>query len=167
MTNLNLSAPWNIYRNKLAAMFEHDNEVDVSDISEVSEGNSSELEITVRVETHAKADALIKLLKPTVHFGGVSVHVNVVEANTEETPESILKAAFSYNPVINFIDSYVDDTNSHHTFAVFEPGIVQFFADDLSDYYGNFNALYEDVARELFVEMDGTGYSTALLDEWE
>ena len=45
-----------------------------------------------------------------------------------------------------------DFAGTHLGFVLFKPEVIQFLDDDTSDYYGNWNGLAEDIAREIFVE---------------
>ena len=157
----NLSAPWYEHQKKLAAMFELDEDVSVSPISDGEDGPY----ITVSVSNHAKAAALGKILKKSVEFGGVTLNVTVVDVAAEETPAEIARAAFAYNRMVRDIRTDTDAAGAEHTYVIFEPDVMQFFNDDLSDYRGNFNALFEDAARDLFAVDPSVNFCTADLRE--
>ena len=159
--NLKLTAPWHIFRNKLAAMFELDEEVSVSPVSDGENGKY----ITVSVSNHAKAAALGKILPKSVEFGIVPLTVTVTDVAAEETPAEIARAAFAYNRMVRDIRTDTDAAGAEHTYVIFEPDVMQFFNDDLSDYQGNFNALFEDAARDLFDVDPSVNFCTADLRE--
>lgn len=161
MKNVNLSTPWHIYRNKLAALFELDDDVTVSPVSSKGEA----MEVAVSVKNHAKAEALGQLLKPSVTFGNITLDVIVSDDSGEMTPDQIVRSAFAYNGLVNRIETFTDAAGAEHLYVVFDPDVIQFFADDLSDYRGNYNGLAEDVARELFDADVSVNFCTADLRE--
>ena len=46
------------------------------------------------------------------------------------------------------------------TYVVFRNEVVQYYTDDLGDYFGMASTLYEDIARDLFSEVDGIYFCT-------
>ena len=44
----------------------------------------------------------------------------------------------------------IDVTGTHNGYVVFEPEIIQFYDDNLSDYHRNWSGLAQNIARELF-----------------
>ena len=143
--NLRLSPPWETHRKKLEGFFELDEQVTVGDVTDV-DGIKS---VTVYVRNSVKAAALSKILK-NVEFGNVTLNVLVEDTSSDETLEDTLKAAFAYNENVRRVVTAHDHTGTAHTFVICDPGVIQFFNDDISDYMGNFNALTADVAREIF-----------------
>ena len=137
--NLKLTAPWYEHQKKLAAMFELDEEVSVSPVSDAAPENDYSKNISVMVSNHAKAAALGKILKKSVEFGGVTLNVTVVDVSAEETPAELAKAAFAYNRMVHDVRTDTDAAGAEHTYVIFESDVMQFFNDDLSDYQGNFN----------------------------
>ena len=161
-SRLNLSAPWYTYQKKLKALFAYDDDVTVGPVTD-AEGGHKALEIQVRGAD--KAAALERLLYRSVSFGNVTLSVNVIEDDvSERTPADLWKAAFAHNPLLWSVQTRKDDAGVEHTYAVFEPEVLQFFNDDLSDYRGNFTALTADVARDVFKDT-GVCVCTADLTE--
>lgn len=162
MAKLNLSAPWYIHAKKLAAIFAMDENVTVGDVTETDGGYV----VNVSVSNHAKAAALDKILKKSVSFGNITLLVSVVDTTDDETLIETLKDAFAHNRLFRRIETEPDMTGTtERTFIIAEPDVIQFYADDLSDYRRNFNGLAADVARELF-DVDGdVNFCTADLTE--
>ena len=129
------------------------------------EGSGDQLEVIVTVATHEKAVALEQLLRKTVSFGNVTLTVRVHETG-ENRPADVLKAAFAYNPMVSAVYE-VEGTGAAmgRTYVVFEPDVVQFFNDDLTDYLGNFTAIAADVARDLFNVEGNVSFCTRDLEE--
>lgn len=160
MQKLDLSAPWHIYRSKLAALFELDEEVTVGAV-EFSESGYS---LTVSVANHMKAAALRKILT-SPDFGNVRLSVVVVDTAAEETPADILKAAFAYNRLVRGVEVKTDQTGTEWTYLVMEADIAQFPGDNLADYRGNVSMLMADAARDVLTLEAGTAVCTADLTE--
>jgi hypothetical protein len=60
------------------------------------------------------------------------------------------------------IKDVVDFTGTRHGFVRFQPEVIQFFHDDISDYNGNWSGLAQDIAREVFEgEYRGVHFCTA------
>ncbi len=161
MNKLDLSAPWYIYRNKLAAIFELDSEVTVGAVENAESG----VTVTLRVSNHTKAAALQKALKPSVEFGNVTLSVVVVDTAAAETPADVLRAAFAYNRLFRDVVTLKDPTGTEWTYLVSEPNILQFPADNLNDYRGNLSMLVADAARDVLTLDAGTSVCTADLTE--
>lgn len=159
MKKLNLSAPWQIHRNKLAEVFHFDESVTVGDVVDSAGGCA----VTISVSNHAKAAALNKLLKKTVEFGGVTLTVVVEDTAEEESVTELLKDAFSHNHLIRGVETIRNPTIGERAFVVIEPEIMQFWADNLADYRGNVSILAADAAQDVFV--DDVNFCTAALNE--
>ena len=161
--NLHLSAPWHTYRNMLAHMFSLDEDITVGNIT--GEGDALSLRIDV-LNNRGKCEALNQLLKKTVAFGSVTLTISVENSfSNSDSAADIAKTALAYNRLVKDIVVKKDMTGTDHTFVVFYPEVIQFFNDDLTDYCGNFNALAEDVAREIFNTDICANYCTADLRE--
>lgn len=160
MKKLDLSSPWQIHCQKLAALFEFDEQVEVSPVEQTENGYS----VTVRVSNHAKAAALQQILA-CPEFGNVRLAVAVVDTAAEETSADILRAAFAYNRLFQGVETVTDPTGTDWTYLVAWADVVQFPADNLNDYRGNISMLAADAARDVLTLDAGTAVCTAALDE--
>lgn len=160
MQKLQLSSPWQIHRQKLAALFELDEQVTVGPVETTESGPT----VTVRVADHHKAEALKKILA-CPEFGNVRLSVVVEDTAAEETPADILRAAFAYNPLFKGVEINTDPTGTDWAYLVAWPDVVQFPADNLSDYRGNMSMLAETAARDVLTLDAGTAVCTAAIDE--
>ncbi len=151
--NTKMSPPWHIYYRKLEALFGGDPEIHMSfdDENKV---------ITMRVENSVKATTLANLLPTEKAFGAVTVKINIVPANDKMPMDELLTIAFEGNPAFHFAVTETGAYNNPITFVVFDNKVVQFFVDDLCDYYGQRSTLYEVLARELLNPLDGVYYNT-------
>ena len=157
---LKLSPPWITYYNEIKALFGEDPAVKVD--CEYAYDNNF-VDINIKVDGEAKANAIIKLLPSHIFFGNIEVFVNIIPSNGElghysfRTTSAIFEKAFEGNPVFSFVKSVDYIFNNEIVYVVFKNRVVQFFNDNLNDIYGNVSTLYEDIARDLFDEFDGYG----------
>lgn len=161
MPKLDLSSPWQIHRQKLAAIFQYDEQVTVSPVETTESGAT----VTVSVANHTKAAALRKLLA-CPEFGNVRLSVVVIDTASEsEMPADILRAAFAYNPLFRGVETNTDPTGTDWTYLVVEPDVIQFPGDNLNDYRGNLSMLAMVAARDVLNLDAGTAVCTADLLE--
>lgn len=160
MPNVSASTPWMSFARKLYMLFGQDpdiqlvyNDVDVP-------------EIKLYVNNAIKADALGKKLPTSVEFGNVSLKITVLPSNTEESDIDIFRNIFTGNPI--FKEIIVGETtplSPGFNFVVLENKTAQFFDDQLNDPNGLESTLYEDIAREIFMDEKGVFFSTETSDD--
>lgn len=163
MKGFKLSPPWNTYRNQLAALFAQDPQITVSEIREV-EGQKANYNIDVEVKSHEKFVALDRVLPQMISFGNVFVSVTLYdeENRTEGLPAvEIFRTIFKGNPIVRDVKEAVDLTGKHYGFVRFEPEVIQFFNDDLTDFNGNWSGLAEDIAKDVFNVNSSINFCTA------
>lgn len=163
---LDLSAPWEVRRSKLAALFAYDEEVTVSAVQDDSlHSGEGAKAVALSVSNHAKAAALKKLAERAFDYGA-GFRVVVEDTAEEESMIDTLKAAFAYNPLLRRVESVEDTAGVEWIFAVMEAEPLQCFTDCFpQDCNGNFTALASDVAAELFEVPANTHFCTADLRE--
>lgn len=140
--NVDISSPWMTYYKKLVALFNDDPELEVK-------WNEDEKSVIIESTNTFKILALEKLLDPSITFGNVTITVKcLVKNGSEDSAAAIFKTAFAGNPhfskVIETTITAIDET-----FVLFKPEVIQFFNDDITDYYGNWNGLAEDITRDV------------------
>ena len=161
---LDLSAPWQIYRQELAKLCEGDDAVTVGPVGEGYE--SEQKYVTLEVSNHTTAAALEKLFKePKTLECGVKVFVKVKDTAQEETLADILRDAFAHNRLVRGVETQTDPTGTQWTYLVMEPDVLQFPADNLADYRRNMTLTAEQAARDVLTLEAGTAICTAALDE--
>lgn len=153
---MELSAPWYILYKEMDAMFKKDKDVRVL-------FDPDEMIIKVFAASMNKAEALDKILINRHRFGNVTVNVIVVPPNSDEETDDIgdellYAYAFDGNDALSFIRQ-VDTPYGVFQYVVFEPTVVQYFADDIGDVYGNCSTLYQNIAQEIF-KGDGVYFCT-------
>ena len=148
--NVKLAAPWEIYRKELASLFENDASIAVSDIHREGDYYT----IAISVYDYRKFLALNALMPEMVTFGNVLVYIYVYNRENAEKDEvdkaEMLKVLFEGNDIFDGILGVTDHTGTKNYFAMFKPSVVQFYADDISDPYGNKTELPADVAKKIF-----------------
>jgi len=137
-----ISSPWMTYYKKLVALFNDDPDLEVL-------WDDDTKTVTIESINTFKIMALEKLLDPTVTFGNVTITVKcLVKNGSEDTAATLFRTAFAGNPhfskVVETTITAIDET-----FVLFKPEVIQFFNDDLTDYYGNWNGLAEDITRDV------------------
>ena len=63
-----------------------------------------------------------------------------------------ITAAFERNPHFKDATSVETPAGAEVDFCIMNKEVIQFFNDDLTDIYGNFNGLAEDILREITVD---------------
>ena len=150
MRILQIEAPWETYAKKLNALFENDPDIQVG---EIRKGNDANYAVDILVHKHDKFDALDRLLPRVKMFGNVTLEIVLYdEENTEIDILDAFKALFDGNPIVNRIETVIDQAGGQWNYVVFRPEVIQFFDDDMSDINSNFNGLAEDISREIFAE---------------
>ena len=163
-----LSPPWYKTWNMLKVLFKDDAEVEISDI--VKPADSSQYLIYLDCTTPEKAFALANILKTTYHFGKVTLFLKFRVPNGKkltDKPNSLYDTAleaFASTPAITDIKKCQDMFGDTFVVIEFVKEIVQFYNDELLDFYGNYNGTYLDVAKELF-KVDNSLFTTITEDE--
>lgn len=153
-----LSPPWETYVKKLKGMFTCDPEIKIMYDREMRV-------VHVYVDQANKADALTVLLKDKVEFGEESLTIEVIPANKKiyRDTENIWEEAFYCNDVFCRTEE-VEYPFGKMTYVMWTGKPIQFFNDDLSDFYGNETILPEDIAADIFKPISGTCHCTVLIN---
>lgn len=156
--NVDLSAPWVTYYEKLYLLFKKDPEVSVV----LKQNGDGDKKIEIYVDNYYKAEAISKILPSYVSFGNVTVPIIVLPSNDEnEEWIDIFMNAFDGNDII---DDVVQDTGLTHdmNYVVFKKEVAQYYNDNLQSVDGLSSTLYEDIAREIFKDAPaGTFFCTS------
>lgn len=160
MNGIMLSAPWVNYYHELEAFFKEDPAIKVV-------YDHDNVEIKLYVDGPAKADALLQLLPNEIEFGTTVLKINVIPSNLKASRADLVKIALEGNKAFSFAETVQGPMSNPMTFVVFKNKVVQYFTDDLSDYFGVRSTLYQDMAKELFSEDEGVYFCTDLDEEEE
>ena len=174
---LKISPPWCTYINKVIAMFDGDPQI-VCNVNWSSNAPS----IVLATNNADKAAALRKLLPETKTFGNTTLNIGIDCPKTSNiafpTAKQLFEAAFYGNPAFAGVITTEGYWYVTFTYVMFKNYVVQFFNDNLNDPHGIISTLYQDIAEELFADMDyqtngGIAYCTDIghkvgkpLGEW-
>lgn len=161
MATFHLSAPWVIFYREVEAMFKYDTEVHVV-------YDEAAQTIKLFVEEADKAAALEALMPSEKTFGNVTLKIEIIPANgmtdldEDEGRDILFDFAFEGNAAFAFARSIPAATlfTNELTYVVFRKQVVQYYTDDLGDYYGQCSTLYQNIAKDIFGEIDGVFYCT-------
>ena len=163
MAKLKLSPPWVLYYKKLNTLFEYDKDVLVI-------YDEDEMEIKLYCSDNNKSEALSLLLPNTISFGDVELTITVIPSNektnkvkiTINNPETAIYVLFNTNN--DYVESVevIPTPFGKFTYVIFIKEVVQYFEDNLSDFYGVKSTLCEDIAREIFKDIDGVFFCTSI-----
>lgn len=165
MAKLKLSPPWVSYYKKLDILFGNEDGTMVI-------FDEDETEVKIYTNDTTQAMALSALLPMTISFGGVELKVTVIPpneddiiwkgfGNTVSSPQAAIEFLFSNNKNVNTI-KHINTPFGELTYIIFNKEVVQYYDDNLGDYYGNRSMLCEDIAREIFTDIRGVYFCTSI-----
>ena len=162
MARLHLASPWVLYYQKVKALFGEDPDIHIV-------LDDREMELKIYVDGEDKAGALEKILPSEQNWGNISFKTVVIPTSkfslTLDYPkltswENIFTTIFYTNPHFSHC-VYADRVLSNGlTYVVFKNEVIQYYSDDLGDVNGITSVLAEDLARQLFIDIDGVFYCT-------
>ena len=151
--SIQLSSPWMNFYRELDALFGGDPDINI-------EYNQEENNIDFYVDNEEKAEALQTLLPFSKAFGNVTVFINIIPCNTEKTiNHNIFEKAFKGNPAFAYT---VDSEKLPIHYVVFKNKVVQYFNDAINDAPGVKSTIYQEIAKDVFGEVNGTYFCTDL-----
>lgn len=156
--NVKMASPWNIFAKQIHELFKYDDDI------HVLYSDEDPYHIQIMVDSEDKYNALTQLMPPEKEFGNVKVQIDVVPSNKEKTDRELFETLFEGNPVFSNVITNKLPTGDEINFVMFKPYVVQYYADNLRDPYGNNNELYGNIAEEVFGMRDGVQYSIELID---
>lgn len=182
--NLTLSSPWITYANMLTALFKYDDDILVGDVVEIAGkksinfiGDVDEIageksinyNLDIEVYDHGKFLALWQVLPRIANFGNVNMQISMFDLENVSGDRTdyakIFKTVFEDNPIFKEIRSKSDDAGTAHKYICFNPEVIQFFNDDISDINGNWSGLAEDIARTVFVYVGPDVHFCTVIEE--
>ena len=154
---LGVVSPWvELYR-KIEAMFKYDDEIHV-------EYSNEAREVTLFISSLDKYEALARLIPSEVAFGNVVLKIDLMPANFDSLPAvDLFRKAFKGNPAVTDIISIHREeleTSNDFNYIVCKKEVVQYHNDTLNDPHGNCSTLYQDIARDIFIEQGGIYFCT-------
>ena len=157
MDNLRLSPPWYSHQRKVFALFGADPQVKMRDLRQVDGYNYA---LDMLVCNGLKARAIRALLPRTVEISNVTVTTRVLfpieqceaEPSTQVCDAQLLEDAFTGNPIFDRIDVQGMEGWPQIGYCIFKKQVLQFWDDDLSNFYGMHSTLAETIARDILKE---------------
>ena len=166
--SMKIEAPWYEFNKKVKALFGRDPDIIVGDIEAVEDGDFHYV-FHIEVMDHEKFMALSRVLPTVRTFGNVKLGIYLYDrenANDSGTLADLYAVIFRGNPILKDIKQVEDFTGTPHGFVRFQPEVIQFFHDDISDYNGNWSGLAQDIAKEVFDNKTlGVHFCTAAVNE--
>lgn len=149
-----MAPPWYEYQRKVKALFNPDPEIKVGDLR--PNGGDNKFIFTITTTNKDKYGALQKIMPDVKTLGAITINVSIEldEKPAETNPYAI---AFKGNPLVGRIEKATDYAGTEFTFICFNPAVLQFPNDDITDLYGNFSGLAQDVAREILSDVEHLG----------
>ena len=149
-----LSPPWNTYHNFIRESIGSDPWVTVSDIAEIS-GSQHLIRIAARTEEKARALATILALRHS--FGNVNLDIEILHngsgVSPYEPPLTVTDLIRIFNQALGtnsyFVNVKPGVLGIASVFPIFKKEVIQFFNDDISDFYNNYNGVASSVFAEV------------------
>lgn len=178
MAQLKLAPAWDIYYKKINALFK-------DDVRATVVYDRDNLKIKIYVTDQKKAEALDQLLVHNVVFGSQELTVDVIPANSDDDtslkpytrvhrprysvyyPTLIWDDALYGNPLYSYSRKFTGIYTNPLTYVVFTPTVVQYYTDSLNDINGFSTTLAQEIAKDIFVEQEGTFFCTDKVVERE
>ena len=166
MARIKLSPPWVTYYKELKCLFVSDKDITIIFDEDIPE-------IKLCVNNDEKAFALSQILPTKKEFGGVTLKITIVPSNEEKLKSedkerisnNLYTTAFKNNPILYRVVQLDTFAMGTITYVVFENGVVQYYNDNLYDINGICSTLYQDIAKRIFVEINGVHFCTELYDD--
>lgn len=156
---IKLSPPWTTVEKKIRALFKGDEDITIKPMKRLADGN---LELSLEGPDACKMIALNSIMKTKYNFG--NFNLNLVFKTTDKKDinpikinewfnnlYSIYEDAFCSTATVIDVKDVQDRTGAENVIIEFKKEVVQFFNDDLTDFYGNWNGLYTDIATDIFI----------------
>lgn len=153
MKDVKILSPWAVYAHELEAFFAKDDDVLVS-------YDNDKVKVKLYVRDKKKADALTMLLPTYKNFGNVTLAITVIPANSLTSVADLLQDALEGNEAFSRIIEVKDVMSNPINYVLFEKEVVQYPTDDLGDANGLRSTLYQDMAKEIFGDLEGIFFCT-------
>lgn len=155
-----LSPPQFTYFNEVKSSIGNDPSVEVLNLIEFPEGTG--YLIPIIVDNRKKARALATILNLQKELGNIVVNLIVIydrsivrpygRTFTAEGLVDLYKDALATNRYFKFAEEKVFAPGTNSVYPVFTKSVIQFFNDDISDHYNNFNEVAAFVFRDILNE---------------
>lgn len=146
-----LSPPWYLLQAQMKAVLQGDDCVKVGNLT----GKGREMKIPVTVCDYKKALALAGFIAKPHEFGSnILVTIEVTAGSTPvptQAPRSDKEAFSMLSEALDGSRYFVKAGYVHdQTFVEFSPTVIQYFSDDISDWYGMTNLTTAEAFKQVF-----------------
>lgn len=153
---LGLSSPWACYAKRVKKLFDGDPDV-------IVEHDDAEGKLVILVNGDDKANAIEQLMPSCKTWGNVTLAIEVVPSNDEQTEADLFRKAFSGNA--NFVDVAEGyGPAGDISYALFMPDVAQIYEDDISEFDGLTTITMAQLAESVLGETQ-TKVSSAIIDD--
>lgn len=153
MSELNLVSPWVNFCKEVEALFRYDSEVTV-------ETDTANMKLKLFVDNESKASALDQLLPAERTFGNVTLKIIVIHPNKKLIAIDLFKTAFDGNGAFSGVTKACTPFGDPMEFVLFEPGVVQYYNDDIGDLNGLRTTIYQEIAKDVFGQIGNIHFCT-------
>jgi len=150
--DVKINPPWRECHLMVTSIFGKDSDVFIRELYAAEGGHG----FIMQIPNEEKAVAIRTLLPRVINFGNSSLTIIIIgrhetaseikPLDTVADPEKLIKDAFTGNKRLSRVLSR-DMGGFVNVACVFKPEVVQFYNDDLSDIFGNYNALAQDIMK--------------------
>lgn len=159
---VSLQSPWVEHWWLVKTMFKNDDDIKIEDIEYLDDGK---YEANIIVKDENKAAALNDVLCKVNEFGNVTLTFNIFANMNKQGDSNGVVELDDYKKLFNekIADQFIelqDIFGNYHYFVVFKREVVSFYNDDLTDPWGMWNGLYQNIAEKIFVSSN-VMFSTA------
>lgn len=161
MARLQPNLPQNTFYKNLEVLFSKDPKIKVF----YDEENQV---ISLYVDDDDKAAALRYVLPKEQVYKDTIIHIVVVSEEEIDLTKKNISMEDIFDDIFDGNSIYVDcayikglyPMKHNPVFVLFKPEIVQYDTDEIEDYAGIHTALYQDIAKEIFKDINGVYFST-------
>lgn len=154
--DVGIYSPWVVYYNKIKALFEKDPDVK-------TDFDQDNMVITLWVNDGDKADALAKIMPMTKTISdNTKINIRVIPENdnNDDYLARWFETAFQGNGAFSHVSHAPQVFSNPISFCVFKKEVVQYPNDNIFDEHGVCSTLYQDIAKDVFENVDGVFFCT-------
>lgn len=161
---LTLSSPWVSYHNMVAAFFKGDSEIVVGDVNKAKDGV---YKFVIKSDNKDKIAALNKILIKDITMGNVTLQIRPQSRRVSDGKVTLkdFEVAFTGNKYYKNIQTIAKGLFPEMSYIMMSAEPVQFYNDQLDDYYGNKTMVVRDIMDIICVKLDNVYFSTELIEK--
>ena len=144
-TNATLSAPWYVFADTLSAIFENDESINIA-IPKCGDDEGI-FEIVITSDNAIKMAAIKKLIGESREYGNIKVVITYIVEDAPMTKEDVV-AAFGDTGYFDKVVSAALPVGEM-SYVVMKKDVLQVYADNTRDYYGNMNTVVATAIEEI------------------